>query len=244
MSGEPPADFLPTFPLSRELFDDTVLWSWEQQIRLDDILGGDSPYGSGPWWVDPHTGTITFNHGRQPSLAAAAHFLGSASPDLGVWLWGWANSAGFPDPVVDAAARLRVYAQSYQHDNLDTPTIALAGDAKELVWRIGSYAASVLELPFYLFDAGGGVIGALLVEHPMFALREPTPFRIVQAVHRAVDSGLVSDWPRALASYAKRRGLVVEDDPAGYVLRIPNGGAATVELDARGNVGLVDTRLG
>ncbi|MGL6234490.1 MAG: DUF6882 domain-containing protein [Segniliparus sp.] len=240
MSGEPPAP-LPTHPLSRELFDDAILWAWEQQLRLEDVLGGDSPYGKGPWWADPQAGTVTFNHGRRPSLSAKAHFLGSASPGSGVWLWGWANANGFPEPVIDSAARLRVHAESYEHHGLYTPALPLAGHIGELVWRIGAYASYVLDLPCYLFD-GGGSVGALLVEHPLFELREPTPFRTAQVVNRALDAGLVSDWPRALATYAEKRGVGLEQNEAGYVLLPPKGGAVTVELDAQGRVGLVDIR--
>lgn len=175
-SGEPSAQLLPTYPLSRDLFDDTVLWAWEQQLRIEDVLGGDSPYGKGPWWVDPQAGTISFNHGGQPSLLAAAQFLGSASPAAGLWVWGWADPSGFPEPVVDASARLRVHAESYEHHGLHAPTLPLVGDTWEVVRRIGFYASYVFDLPCYTFD-GGGIAGAVLMEHPLFALREPTSFR-------------------------------------------------------------------
>lgn len=239
--GEQTGGLLPTYPLSRELYDDAVLWTWEQQLRLADVLGGNSPYGQGPWWADPQAGTITFNHGRQPSLTAQAHFLGSASPASGVWLWAWADPGGFPEAAVDSSARLRVHAQSYEYQGLHTPTLPLAGRIGELVWRIGAYASLALDLPCYLFD-GGGSVGALLVEHPMFALREPTSFRMAQTVNRALDAGLVSDWRRALASYAEKRGVGLEQTESGYALLAPNGAAATVELDDQGRVGLVDNR--
>ena len=72
----------------------------------------------------------------------------------------------------------------------------------------------------------------LALSHPSLALPPFEPRRLVSILTAVLESGLVRDWPAALAAYAEQRG--VERD--GLTV-----GGVTVTLDELGRVASITT---
>lgn len=234
---------VPDSPTFTQILDDAALFSLEHQLHLEEVLGEHT------WAVDLQAQTFDFT-GEQPRRATRFHLLGSAAPGPGSWLWGWANPAGYPPPVLGLGEFVRDFGVRHGVRELaeaEIPFAALPGDPAEpnLVAGMMSEAAKAVAGNWtgYTGEVGGGTRAAFLVEHPDFRLPPPTPTRVVRVLQQGLAELRLTDHRRAVHSYALRRGLA----PAGYPDRVEFGGpglTATVHFDRYGRVDSIDAALG
>ncbi|MFI7614562.1 DUF6882 domain-containing protein [Nonomuraea terrae] len=189
------------------LLDDAGLLALEHQLHLEEVLGNHS------WHADLQQPLFGFT-GDRTITCTGFHLLGTAAPDLGTWLWAWANPSDFPDAVVAAAKGLRDF--GHQHGILElvspeVPFAALPGSPTQphLVAGLMTDAAKAVTgiWTSYQGDAGGGTRAAFLVQHPDFQLPAPEPARVMRVIQQGLVGLTLHDRRRALHSYATRRGL-------------------------------------
>jgi hypothetical protein len=166
--------------------DRHAILAFEKQMHAYDVVGDRG------WEVDFDTATIAFDDG----LDMRMEILGTEHEN--VWLWGWADEEGFPDPVIRAGRALAEYGREHDLPALHLPESLVDEDVS--LDRIGIVASGVLELKATYhapLDGGGRVLFAL--DHPSLAL-PPTPDRErLLAIVKA--SGFVHDWEAAVAAY-------------------------------------------
>ncbi|WP_157260688.1 DUF6882 domain-containing protein [Patulibacter minatonensis] len=211
----------------RELVDHHALAAIERQMVFADILG-DQRYA-----VDLQAGTVVIGD----DLELQVGLLGSAAPGPGTWLWGWANPGGYPAAVLATAERVRAFGGEHEIAELADPEVPL--DADRDATRAGVAAVGATGLQAWLpVEADGGTQVMLGIESDL-PTAPPTvePTRLGPVLNQALTSGLVSDWRRALAAYARHRGGGLRDEGDTLVLE-PAGGdrGATVGLDDVGRI--------
>jgi hypothetical protein len=209
-----------------QLFDSYALGSAEQQEHAQEVVGGR------PFSADLTRGVVGF----EPGLEVRAELIGTEAAEPGSWMWSWANPSGFPQNVTGAARHARGYGQ--QHGVLELTTAELPLDAAAIGYRLtvvtcglaGGYA-------YYPAQAAPGTTAYLLLDHPSLALPPVQLPRVLTILTAVTASGQVSDWRRALHTYASQRGLEARPDDRGLALVHPGGqGSIRVDLDPQGRV--------
>lgn len=227
----------------QDLLDDGCLISNDAQFRLQDVIGEDTPY-SDRFDVDLSAQLISFSGAGR--LDARAHFIGSAAPTPGTWMWGWSNVNGFPDAVLQRVAAVHSFGRQYGVKELTTAELPLA-DSPRHAAGVYSVVASLIngQLPYYTAEIDQGRVVAFLVEHPDFALRPLDTPRLLTVLQSTAAEGLVRDWRRALHQYADFRGLICSERPGGLALTGPTIDEVRIDLDQQGRVsGLSGTVTG
>jgi hypothetical protein len=216
-----------------ELFDAYVLGSAEQQEHAQEVVGGR------PFSADLTRGVVGF----EPGLEVRAELLGTEAADPGSWMWSWANPSGFPDPVTGAARHARSYGEQHGVAELRTGELPLDGSA--LGYRLAVVACGLAGgYAYYPAEAAPGTTAYLLLDHPSLALPAVQLTRVLTVLTAVVASGQVTDWRRALHTYASQRGLEARPDERGLELVHPGGqGSIRVDLDQQGRVANVAGRL-
>ncbi len=209
-----------------ELFDSYVLGSAEQQEHAQEVVGGR------PFSADLTRGVVGF----EPGLEVRAELLGTEAADPGSWMWSWANPSGFPDPVTGAARHARTYGEQNQVAELITGELALDGSA--IGYRLAVVTCGLAGgYAYYPAEAAPGTTAYLLLDHPSLALPAVQLPRVLTVLTAVTASGQVTDWRRALHTYASQRGLEARPDDRGLQLVHPGGqGSIRVELDQLGRV--------
>lgn len=209
-----------------ELFDSYVLGSAEQQEHAQEVVGGR------PFSADLTRGVVGF----EPGLEVRAELLGTEAADPGSWMWSWANPSGFPDAVTGAARHARNYGEQHRVAELTTPELPLDGTA--LGYRLAVVTCGLAGgYAYYPAEAAPGTTAYLLLDHPSLALPAVQLSRVLTVITAVTASGQVTDWRRALHTYASQRGLQPRPDDRGVDLVDPGGqGSIRVELDQLGRV--------
>ncbi|HEY2672231.1 MAG TPA: hypothetical protein VGJ07_17915 [Rugosimonospora sp.] len=214
------------------MVDRAAFFSHEHQLHLVDVADG---FGEHRFQVDFDAGTLDFI-GERLLLRTAAGLLGSASEDVGTWLWGWANRASFAPEVTAFGERIAQFGREHGVRELVEPELRLTPDiaarlvdaAKLITGRWTSYSG----------QAGPGLRTYLLIEAPELALPVPSVHRSVRVIGEVLGSGLIRDHQLALLSYAELRGLRAGTGSDGRSVRVwlPDG-HLTVEFDQFGRIG-------
>jgi hypothetical protein len=216
-----------------QVFDTYALGSAEQQEHAQEVVD------DRPFEADLSRGTVTFGGGE---LTVRAELVGTEAADPGSWLWSWANPSGFPDPVTGAARHARGYGE--QHGLAELTTAELPLDGTPVGYRMtvatcglaGGYA-------FYPATAAPGTTAYLLLDSPALALPAVRLTRVVTVLTAVAASGQVTDWRRALHSYAAQRGLAARPDDRGVELAHATQGSVRVDLDPLGRVANITGQL-
>jgi hypothetical protein len=208
------------------IFDTYALGSAEQQEHAQEVVGGR------PFEADLTRGTVTFGG----ELTVRAELVGTEAAEPGSWMWAWANPSGFADQVTGAARHARGYGEQHGLAELTTPELPLDGSPVGYRMTVvtcglaGGYA-------FYPAAATPGTTAYLLLDSPVLALPPVRLTRVLTVLTAVTGGGQVTDWRRALHSYAGQRGLEARPDDAGVELVHPGGeGSVRVDLDPAGRV--------
>ncbi|PWJ47383.1 hypothetical protein SAMN06264364_13831 [Quadrisphaera granulorum] len=204
----------------QQLLDDAAFLSLEHQLHLDGLLGDHT------WDVDLSEGHFAFRAaetGAGPLLAEAPdgelvatrmHLLGTAAPGPRSWLWCWANPVGFGDVVTGLARWLRDFGGRHGVPELSQPEVQFAelpGAATEPAQAVGvvldAAKAAARRWTSYSGDVGNGTRAAFLLDHPAFALPEPSGPRTLRVLLERLSGPTLGDHRRAVASYAGGRSL-------------------------------------
>ena len=213
-----------------DVVDDAYLLSIDRVRDVLDVVDGeDSPY-AGNFQVDLNTQSYTFV-GRE-TLEAKLHFIGSAAPGPKSWMWGWNNINGFPDAAVASSGRVKEFGARFHLSELTSSEVPLLSEPRVDARVYGAVAGLICGgLPNYLVPLGGGSVAAMLLEAPQFAPGKPSIVRATTVIPEAAEDGVISDWRRALSSYAQRRGFRYEPQPDGTVSLGAADGTATLTFD-------------
>jgi hypothetical protein len=228
-------------PTLTNLLDDAALLSLEHQLHLEEVLGRHT------WQVDMREGRFEFT-GDRPLVCTRFHLLGTAAPGPRSWLWGWANPAGFPEPLVALSASLREFGERNGIAALasaEVPFDALPGsptEPAEVAYLLADAAKAVSgRWTYYSGQVGGGTRAAFLIEHPDFELPPPDPARVMRLLGQGLASLPLTDHRRALYGYAVRRGLGAMFSPDHARLTITGPAFEVVaEFDPQGRVASIN----
>lgn len=196
-------------PAFVNLLDDAAFLSLEHQLHLADVLGEHS------WQVNLQTRVFTFDTEHGSIECTDFHFLGTAAPGPGSWLWSWANRSGFPESVAALAASVRDFGVEHEITELSAPELpfdSLPFDQPESyqVAAVLTEAAKAVTGRWtgYQGPAGDdGTRAAFLVEHPDFQLPPAEGPRIMRTLTEGLSGLALYDQRRALNSYLSLRGL-------------------------------------
>lgn len=213
-----------------DVVDDAYLLSVDRVRDVVALVEEDGAPYAGTFQVDLDTQTYTFI-GRE-TLEAKLHFVGSAAPGPKSWLWGWHNINGFPEETVAASARVREFGERFGLTELTSEEVPLLSEPR-IDARVYGAVAGLLcgGLPNYLLPIGGGSVAAMLLESPEFAPGDPSIVRAATVLPEAAQDGVVSDWRRAIGSYAQRRGFGHRQQPDGAVSLTAADGELTCTFD-------------
>lgn len=224
----------------QDLLDDGCLISNDAQFRLQDVIGEDTPYGD-RFDVDLGSQVITFSGAGQ--LSARVHYVGSAAPTPGTWMWGWSNVNGFPDAVLQRVRAVHDFGRQYGISELTTAELPLIHEPRQTAGRYAVVSSLVNgQLPYYTAEIDQGRVVAFLVEHPDFELRPLDTPRLMTVLQSTLMEGLVRDWHRALQQYAAFRGLTCSQRPGGLALTGSTVDEVHIDLDQLGRVTRVSGR--
>ena len=187
------------------MIDRHALLSAEKQFHLYDVIGDAS------WWVDLDAGKIVFGG----ELEMVAGLLGTQAG--GSFLWGYANPGNFPEAVV---ARGRELPAELAREGIDRVALIASGEL-----GLGATYTGALDEDAHVL---------LALAHPSLRLPAFDPLRFISVLTTVMETGLVRDWPTALAAYADQRG--VERD--GLTV-----GGVSVTLDEHGRISQIDGNL-
>lgn len=233
---------MPDSPTIDGLLDDAALMSYEYQEHSISVLGTHS------WQIDFDPPKFEFS-GDHPLVCRRFHYLGSAAPGPGTWLWSWANhSAGYPAEVTELAERVREYGERHAIPILsrgEVPFDELPGspsNPNRVAWLMGELAKAVTGCwTWYSGDAGRGTRLAVLIEHPDLIPPAPTA-RTVAQIMDGVFKLELPDHKRALHSYAVRRGLDAAYTADGTELMVRGPGLqAAIRFNGHGQVVAMST---
>lgn len=159
--------------------------------------------------VDPAGSRVAFTDASGTRTAWRAHFIGSASPADGTWLWGWDNVNGFPDAFVQQSRRIRAFGGKHAVDQLATAQLPLTD---ELPGRLVRAVKALTGLTAHVVApvGPGGTKAWLLVDDAALRLPPPTVARTVGVVMSGLAGSGVADHRRALTAWADQRGAVIE----------------------------------
>lgn len=212
------------------LVSDGALLALEVQAHMADRFG-DQPR----WDVDLARGTFTFSGPSTGEQVFGVQLLGSTAPTPRTWMWGWANPAGFPEPVLRASRAVRELGERYGIPELATGEIPFPDgdqDGQDLatrIWIVSRVASG--DWFGYRGQPNPGQWVYLLLTGEGLTLPEPGILRTLRIAGEAAQLGLLTDARRAFASYATLRGLGWD----GSVLTMPDGDL-TVEVDDAGRL--------
>ena len=215
----------------QELFESYVLASAEHQEHGQEVVGGR------PFSADLDEGVVELG-----DLRARAELLGTEATGPGSWLWSWANEGGYGDGVLRAARHARDVGEREGVPELTTAELPL--DGSPVGYRCAVVACGLAGgYVYYPVEAAPGTTAYLLLDAPALALPPVSPARAVTVVTGVAASGQVTDWHRALLSYASLRGLEAHPDDRGVELRAGDQGTVRVDLDELGRVAAVQGHL-
>lgn len=219
-----------TSPGLDALVSDGALLALETQAHLTDVFEHHPS-----WGVDLASGTFTFSGEGATSQTFGVQLLGSAAAGPRSWLWGWANPAGFPEPVLRAAVAARELGEKYQIPELTSGELPFPEDDAEghdlaiRLWIATRVASG--EWFGYRGEANPGQWVYMLLTGDGLSLPEPTVARTLRVATEALQLGLLSDPWRAFSSYATLRAL----DWDGTQLTLSDG-VVTIGFDEQGRV--------
>ncbi|MGI5217004.1 DUF6882 domain-containing protein [Nocardia sp. CA-290969] len=196
-------------PAFVNLLDDAAFLSLEHQLHLAEVLGEHS------WQVNLQTRSFTFDTEHGSVECTDFHFLGTAAPGAGSWLWSWANRSGFPESVATLAASVRDFGIEHGIGELSAPEIpfdSLPFDQPEpyQVAAVQSEAVKAVTGRWTSYQGPAGDDGtraAFIVEHPDFRLPPAEGPRIMRTLSEGLSGLALYDHRRALNSYLSLRGL-------------------------------------
>lgn len=224
-------------PINRlaDVVDDAYLLSVDRLRDVVTLVEEDGAPYSGQFQVDLDSQTYRFI-GRE-TLEARLHFIGSAAPGPKSWMWGWQNVNGFPDATVASSQQVKEFGERFGLTELTSAEVPLLSEPRIDARVYGAIAGLICgALPAYLMPVGGGSVAAMLLEAPEFSPGEPSIIRAGTVLPEAAEDGVISDWRRALASYAQRRGFRHETTADGSVLLAAADGTLTCTLDDQGRL--------
>jgi len=221
------------------LVDDAAFLGHEAQLHLTDLHGSDAR-----WGVDLAEGTFTFDGGPGDGGAGATYpvqLLGSAAPGPRSWLWGWANPSGYSEQVLRAATAARTLGETYGIPELTSGEVPFDDEGSDeargepapgyAVSADLARAAAVASGTWFTYS--GAVAGGTRVWMLLEGLTLPpaTFPRVSRVLPEVLQSGVVTDHRRALASYATLRDLGWD----GTRLVLPDG-ALAISFDEHGRI--------
>ena len=180
--------------------------------------------------VDPAGSSVSFTDAEGVRTVWRAHFLGSASPEDGTWLWGWQNINDFPDAFVQQAKRIRTFGEKHDVAEFASAQLVLTD---ELPGRLVRAVKALTGLTAHVVapTGSGGTRAWLLVDDPALRLPPPAVARTVGVVMSGLAGGAVTDHRRALTAWAEQRGAVVEPGEAGAARVHVSDGTVRVRFD-------------
>jgi hypothetical protein len=164
--------------------DRHALLSAEKQFHLHDVIG------EAPWWVDLDAGKIVFGG----EIEMAAGLIGTQAG--GSFMWGYANPGAFPEAVVAVGRELP---EELAREGIDRIALIASGELRLDATYTGA------------MDEDAHVL--LSLAHPSLRLPAFDAERFVAVKAAVAESGLVRDWPAALAAYASQRGVELRSLP-------------------------------
>jgi hypothetical protein len=210
-----------------DLLIDAAIVSVDAQSNLDDVLGGAPLLG-----IDLSEGTATFGEGAAV-LTAVPHFVGTASPSAGTWLWGWHNVNGYPDEAVSLVGKARDLGEDLGIAQLADATVDLDDhhpvDVAVALATAASYAAG--GVPIWVLDAGAGTVAAFLMDHERLRLPPADGPRVLRVLSEAVGTAELTDPRRSITAYAEYRGLPIATEPDGGLRLTTADGDIVVTFD-------------
>lgn len=225
----------------QNLIDDGIVAFLDAKRVISDVANPDE-IGADYFASDMTTQTITFGPSSPHPKTARVNWIGSCGETT--WLWGRANFNNYPPEAVKDCEAIRAFGEQHQVPELMETQWRHNGNLGETVWQMGIVASLICgRLPMYFASTQSGGYGVMLVDGPDFRWGEPRAERIATLLGEAAGTGYVSDWTRALRTYAHLRGLTWSQDGTNQALTLPNGDVVTVELDEVGRLRAVSTRV-
>ncbi len=212
------------------LVSDGALLALEAQAYLADAFEHQPS-----WGVDLAEGTFTFGGESAQSQTFGVQLLGSAAAGPRSWLWGWANPAGFPQPVLRASLAAQELGERYWIPELTTGELPFAEDDADghgiamKLWVASRVVSG--EWFGYRGQANPGQWVYMLLTGEGLDLPEPSVPRTLRVATEALQLGLLADARRAFSSYATLRALAWD----GSRLALPDG-VVEVTFDDEGRV--------
>lgn len=229
-----------TSPLTLDaVVDDAAFLSYEYQLHLADV---GERLGDHKWHVDLTTRTFELV-GERGTLRTTVHLLGSTAENPGSWLWGWANPSGFSAEVTALGKQTADFGR--QHDLPE-----LAGAEHPLTPDIAARLVDAVKVVTGHWTAYSGPIGPgsrayFLIDAPELALPAATLPRCLRTFGESMGTGMVHDHRRAVASYARLRGLPVATQPDGSQTRLQlSDGDLAIEFDDQGRISTMSGTAG
>jgi hypothetical protein len=213
--------------LLQPFVDRHVILSLEKQFRLFDVIG------ERDWSADLEAGTLSFAAPKrrlrrgEPPIDMGIALLGTEAE--GSWLWGWANPGGFPEPIVAAGRAVGDYGREHDLAPLYEPESPVDDDVT--LERIGIVAAGALDLKATYTGPAGDARVLFGLDDPRLDLPPFDAARLLTVLTHLIQTGLVRDWPAALAAYEEARGVELD-------------GVVEIELDDLGRLTNLRSRLG
>lgn len=205
---------------------DAVFLAFEMEAKFAELFGGFA------WDVDFVAGTFTFH--TEPDTVLRSHFLGSAAPGPGTWMWGWHNVNGFPESSVAAAERVRAAFAGSGAAALEQATVPLSPQLPLLLTLASKAATGIfasVDVP-----SNGGTRVYLLLEHESLRLDPPTASRVVSVISDGIRVTDIASHRRAVESYARLRGIdLAATGSDGVELRLADG-VISISFDALGRI--------
>lgn len=195
---------------------DAVFLAFEMEGRFADLYGGFA------WDANFVDGSLTFF--TEPETVLTAHFLGSAAPGPGTWMWGWHNVNGFPESSVAAAERVRSAFSGSNVAELEQATIALTPQLPLLLTLASKAATGIfasVDVP-----AAGGTRVYLLLEHESLHLAPPDAATVARVIGDGLGVTEIANHRRAVESYARLRGIELAPTAEGVELHLADGALA------------------
>ncbi|WP_209325719.1 DUF6882 domain-containing protein [Brevibacterium renqingii] len=208
----------------QDLVNRAVFYSTEVQTHFGGLIA------DAEWEVDftadPH---LTFSTENGVVLRARPHLLGSESSRDKTWLWGWENVNDFPEAVVGLSHDVRKFGAAEEVTELTTSELDLD---EELALRLTLAAKEATgKWAHYPAEAGAGTTVWLLVDADALVLPQPQVKVSVRALMQGLTQTTVSDHRAAIESYVAKRGIPVEELPAGGLRMLFADGSADLSFD-------------
>lgn len=180
---------------------------------------------------DFETGTLRFI-GREDTLEARIHLIGSVAPGPRSMLWGWAH----PQGGSGAASKVRELGERFGITDLTTPELPFEADddiaetVARLAHLVGYVGVEATRLsPYYTADVGGGTRAVFAVEG--IEVPQPSLMQVSTRMEFVLSAGNITDQYSSVLGLAEHRpGLsVVEQGPE--VVLSDDTGSVTFRFD-------------